>query len=426
MMADLRVGSRQTSTSTGQVGNEPVKVEFRLESPSKNSTEVTHSVSESTDRVVVLCCLLFILGLGSLNVLHVFAWSLTTASVSFAVFALLASAFNFCRRHTLAQIYSSTQSPSNVLPNHTAAPGSPQPKGACVELRLYTPPEIDQLLAEVGADTNDHLQAILDIPVTTKHDAHESPQNNISSERQSQLQGLQQAGGGPRDEGADGGGDLTVAAQTLCFLRNFLAMPHHMLGRSGPVCPYMPTSLRKNITYLAVVRTGPAVQASDVVAVVQPFAQRFGTLPPVAGALASFKAVVLVFPDIPLAEAPALIDGVQAALKPEFVQRGLMIGEFHMNNNASSLSNPEFYPLRTPVPTIAIRHMVTGDIAFLDLTKYTPEARVSFLSCYISRFEHDPNAKTAEMVARARVELARALAELAGPVDALAAGDFRS
>jgi hypothetical protein len=46
-----------------------------------------------------------------------------------------------------------------------------------------------------------------------------------------------------------------------------------------------------------------------------------------------YKAIVLIFPDMPLYFAPELIDSVQTELKPLFVNKGLMIGEFHSANN---------------------------------------------------------------------------------------------
>ena len=65
---------------------------------------------------------------------------------------------------------------------------------------------------------------------------------------------------------------------------------------------------------------------------------------------------------------------MQKELKPFFVEKGLMIGEFHMANNMSTkpltniqinyfyliggLRNPNFYPLRTPYPCLAMRYMV--------------------------------------------------------------------
>ena len=55
-------------------------------------------------------------------------------------------------------------------------------------------------------------------------------------------------------------------------------------------------------------------------------------------------------------------------------------------------------------------NQVTGDIAFLDLSKYTPTVRCSFLKSYIQRFECDPKAN--ETVERAKRELEKAQKEL--------------
>jgi hypothetical protein len=97
----------------------------------------------------------------------------------------------------------------------------------------------------------------------------------------------------------------------------------------------------------------------------------------------------LIFPDVPLAHAPVCIDQVQGKLKTEFVRRGLMIGEFHKNNNAAGLRNAEFFPLRTPTPCLAIRRIVPTDLAFLDLTKYPVDIREEFLVCYLKQFDGD-------------------------------------
>jgi hypothetical protein len=51
---------------------------------------------------------------------------------------------------------------------------------------------------------------------------------------------------------------------------------------------------------------------------------------------------------------------VDAALKEDFVAQGLMLGEFHLANNSAGLRNSSFFPLRTPYPCLAIRHMVSS------------------------------------------------------------------
>ena len=42
-----------------------------------------------------------------------------------------------------------------------------------------------------------------------------------------------------------------------------------------------------------------------------------------------------------------------------------MVGEFHRHNLTPGLHNSEFFPLRTNLPAIAIRHMAPSDIVFL-------------------------------------------------------------
>jgi hypothetical protein len=97
--------------------------------------------------------------------------------------------------------------------------------------------------------------------------------------------------------------------------------------------------------------------------------------------------VLLIFPDVPIDRAHELIDAVQAELKPEFVRKGLMIGEFHTRNNVPGLHNDSFYPLRTPTPCLAIRHIVPSDLVFLDISRYSESVREQFLRAYLARFE---------------------------------------
>ena len=95
-----------------------------------------------------------------------------------------------------------------------------------------------------------------------------------------------------------------------------------------------------------------------------------------------------------------------------FVRRGLMLGEFHLRNNSPGLRNKNFFPLRTPVPCLALRHMVPTDLAFLDVSKYEPETRVSFLESFLSVFGKDKVYKNAPEVVKAREALEKGRREL--------------
>ena len=110
-------------------------------------------------------------------------------------------------------------------------------------------------------------------------------------------------------------------------------------------------------------------------------------LEPTVGRLATYKAVILIFPDVPLDRAHHCIDLVQQKLKPLFVRKGLMLGEFHKRNNASGLRNAQFYPLRTPTPALAIRKIVPSDVVFLNLDKYDARLKVDFLTAFLKQFD---------------------------------------
>ena len=75
--------------------------------------------------------------------------------------------------------------------------------------------------------------------------------------------------------------------------------------------------------------------------------------------------LVVVFPDVSDEEAPGYVDEVQRALKDSFVEEGLMLGEFHALNRTPSVYSETVFPNQSPVPMLAIRHMVITDWRFL-------------------------------------------------------------
>ena len=146
-----------------------------------------------------------------------------------------------------------------------------------------------------------------------------------------------------------------------------------------------------------------------LVKLLKDFVPVFEKLEPSKGKLRQFKAVILIFPDIKPSEAHEIIDAVQVQAKEFFVERGLMCGEFHETNNASGLRNPNFFPLRTPLPCLAIRHMVPGDIAFMTLDDYPVQMRVKLLRGFLDVFGEDDKPQVNE----AREKLEETLAEIA-------------
>jgi hypothetical protein len=85
---------------------------------------------------------------------------------------------------------------------------------------------------------------------------------------------------------------------------------------------------------------------------------------------------VIVFAGLDPAEAPDYINGLHHRLKPSFVASGMMLGEFFHSCEKPGLRNPEFRPLRSPLPLLVIRPMVRQDIVFLS-------DRMEFIRAYL-------------------------------------------
>jgi len=169
------------------------------------------------------------------------------------------------------------------------------------------------------------------------------------------------------------------------WVRDFLARPHPQLGRKGSVCPFVPLSLTMDTIWLAEV-CDPAASFESISAIITEYRDLFLAMEPRSGPDAMQKSFLIVFPALAQhADGPALVDKVQYALKKYFVDMGLMLGEFHSANESPGLRNPDFRPLRSPVPMLAIRYMVDSDLPFLMRESYPPQQRASFLRSYLSR-----------------------------------------
>ncbi|MGW6289534.1 DUF6875 domain-containing protein [Streptomyces sp. NPDC055107] len=148
-----------------------------------------------------------------------------------------------------------------------------------------------------------------------------------------------------------------AAAVVLAWARSYLCRPHPELGRGGDVCPYTAVSLERGGLFLAVHPGRP-----DLRAVLTAYRDWFPDLPPREGPGARYRTVLVVLPDA----TPGEIDRAQRELKHGFVERGLMIGEFHPGPpSAPGLWNADFRPMRSPLPLLAVRHMVAADAPFL-------------------------------------------------------------
>ena len=170
---------------------------------------------------------------------------------------------------------------------------------------------------------------------------------------------------------------------TIAWVRSFLARPHPDLGRAGPVCPFTPMALELDtIWMIEVAESTPDPQRIEDV--IEQCRQVFVETEPREGPLSINKVIMVVFSGMSADDAP-WIDALQAKLKPNFVDVGLMLGEFHSRNETPGLRNESFRPLRSPIPMLVIRHMVESDLPFMKRDTDTPEVRISYLRSYLRR-----------------------------------------
>ncbi|MER7672772.1 DUF6875 domain-containing protein [Kitasatospora sp. NPDC096128] len=173
------------------------------------------------------------------------------------------------------------------------------------------------------------------------------------------------------------------AAEVLDWARQFLTTAHPDLGRSGPVCPYTQPSLRRGLFHLAVADAdagGGEGTGADLPALVGELREHYDRL------LARLDeegdrellTVLLVLPRLDRADSTAL-DELQRKAKDEFVEQGLMIGQFHPVCEEPGLWNGAFRPLRAPVPLLAVRKLLVFDLPFL-------VGDQSHLTHYLARF----------------------------------------
>lgn len=187
------------------------------------------------------------------------------------------------------------------------------------------------------------------------------------------------------------------AGRVVAWARAYLCHPHPAVGREGPVCPFTHPSLDRGLFWLTF-HPDPEPAVDAVAALVARYRRWFLELPPRGGKDAQYKAILILFPELAPERASAVIDRVQADLKPAFVDEGLMLGQFHAGCDEPGIWNPGFRPLRSPVPLLAIRPMVRTDAPFL-------VKDAGSLSAYLERFGDDVPPRLQPVVREAALRL---------------------
>jgi hypothetical protein len=89
------------------------------------------------------------------------------------------------------------------------------------------------------------------------------------------------------------------------------------------------------------------------------------TAQPIDGDIANYKSIVVVFGDLPTAQAKDFFGGaLQQTGVPSYVDDGLVMGPFYEGNDGTAIYNPNFRPFTSPVPFLLMRRAVVSDWKF--------------------------------------------------------------
>ena len=180
--------------------------------------------------------------------------------------------------------------------------------------------------------------------------------------------------------------ELTPA---IDYIYNFLSKPNTQLGRSGDVCPFTQKAMALDAIFFK--KFSQQVSSStDLVNVVNEMKYFFQGIKISNDDL---KCVLVIFTNLDPTKFK-YINEIQAERKIDFVEEGLMLGQFHPDCEEAGLWSEDFRPLQSPVPMLAVRHMAKTDIAFLiHNEKYLSAYRKKFgdageasISSFIKRF----------------------------------------
>lgn len=158
--------------------------------------------------------------------------------------------------------------------------------------------------------------------------------------------------------------DVGALRAVADWTRRFIIQPNPELGRSGPICPFTPVALEYDALWLALEHTrGPTMP--EMVRCIEAYSRRLLANAPADGDIAEYKAIVVIFADLPASEAKAFFEALLPPIAlPLYETDALVIGPFYEGNEGTAIYNPQFRPFTSPVPALLMRRAVVSDWKF--------------------------------------------------------------
>jgi hypothetical protein len=147
------------------------------------------------------------------------------------------------------------------------------------------------------------------------------------------------------------------------WVETYLMGTHPQLGRPGVVCPFTRLARKHDTIRLAICDATPDDRKKVFDAVKHGY-QTLDRIPATAES-AVLRTVVIGFPNCNSEAGLSLVHQGQRRHKLHAAMHFRMLGLMHPTSEARGVWNPDFRPLRAPMPVLAMRYMVEQDAALI-------------------------------------------------------------
>jgi hypothetical protein len=159
--------------------------------------------------------------------------------------------------------------------------------------------------------------------------------------------------------------DLAALRSVADWIESYVIKSHEeLVGRPGPVCPFVPGSLERKTLWMAAERVADGC-GSEVVERMKGYKRRLLEAEPSDGDDVNYNVIVVVFTDLPADRAQDVFGDVLEELAvSSYVEDGLLFGPYYKGNETTAIYNTRFRPFESPVPFLFVRHGVLSDWKF--------------------------------------------------------------
>ncbi len=157
--------------------------------------------------------------------------------------------------------------------------------------------------------------------------------------------------------------DLDALRSIADWIKSYVLKPHKdLIGRDGPVCPFLPGSVERQALWLAPEHVDDG--GGSVVERMNGYRRRLLEAEPTGDGV-NYNVIAVVFTDLPAERAQGVFDDVLHQLAvPTYAEDGLLFGPYYEGNQATAVYNPSFRAFESPVPFLFVRHGVISDWKF--------------------------------------------------------------